>query len=436
MRLSNHVYKTVDEISGQLIFVEGVHRAKIGELVKIVDRAGNVETDAEVLQIEGDRVMLQLVDLPLGMQKKSATTIFTDKISKVPVSEKMVNRFFSGSMQPLDNMPMFIRERDIPVTGYVINPVARKTPEDMVKTGFSFIDGLNTLVMGQKLPIFSLSGLPSARVVVDIINNAFGEESESDSLIVFAALGLSYYESEYYMNNIKDSATDNICFLNMADDPLIERLLTPRYALSTAEYFAYEKKKNVLVIIADITNYCEALREISALREELPGRRGYPGYMYSDLASIYERAGRVKGMEGSVTLLPVLTVPEDDITHPIADLTGYITEGQIVFSRDMQQAGVYPPVDILKSLSRLMQKGMKSEEHKKITKGIFSNYAKGCKLRQMESIVGREGMSKEDINLLNFADTVENEFLHQEEKRSLEDTLEIGDRILKKAGPR
>lgn len=434
MRLSNYIYKTVNEIRGQLIFVEGVLSAKIGEIVKIVDKSGNIETDAEVLQIEGDRVMLQLVDLPLGMQKKSATVVFTDRVLKVPVSEKMVNRFFSGSMQPLDNMPMFVRKKDIPVTGYMINPVARKSPEEMVETGFSFIDGLNTLVRGQKLPIFSLTGLPSAGVVVDIINNAFGEDSGDDSLIVFAALGLSHYESEYYINNIKDSATNYICFLNMAGEPLIERLLTPRYALSTAEYFAYEKDKNVLVIIADITKYCEALREISALREELPGRRGYPGYMYSDLASIYERAGRVKGLKGSVTLLPVLTVPEDDITHPIADLTGYITEGQIVFSRDMHHAEIYPPVDILKSLSRLMQKGIKSDQHKKIAKNIFSNYAKGCKLRQMESIVGREGMSKDDINILDFADTVEQEFLHQEEKRSLDDTLEIGKKILRKAG--
>lgn len=432
MRLENFIYKTVDEINGQIVFAEGVSFAKIGEIVKIVDRQKKIEIGAEVLQVEKGRVMLQLMSLPIGMSKKDMLVIFTDKISKVPVSEKMVNRFFNGTMKPLDGLPMFIKEKDVPITGYIVNPVARQTPSEMVQTGFSFIDGLNTLVRGQKLPIFSFSGLPSTKVVVDIIHNAFG--GEKDSLIIFTALGLTYYESEFYMKNIINTNNDYICFLNMADDPITERILAPRYALSTAEYFAYEKNKNVLVIISDIANYCEALREISTLREELPGRRGYPGYMYSDLASIYERASRVKNKIGSVTLLPVLTVPEDDITHPIADLTGYITEGQIVFSREMYQAGIYPPVDILKSLSRLMQKGVKTDLHKKISKKIFSNYAKGCKLRQMESIVGRDGMSKEDIGLLDFADSVEQKFINQQKKRTLDETLEIGSKILEEAG--
>lgn len=432
MRLENFIYKTVDEINGQIVFAEGVSFAKIGEIVKIVDRQKKIEIEAEVLQVEKGRVMLQLMSLPIGMSKKDMSVIFTDKISKVPVSEKMVNRFFSGTMKPLDGLPMFIKEKDVPTTGYIVNPVARQTPSEMVQTGFSFIDGLNTLVRGQKLPIFSFSGLPSTKVVVDIIHNAFG--GEKDSLIIFTALGLTYYESEFYMKNIINTNNEYICFLNMADDPITERILAPRYALSTAEYFAYEKNKNVLVIISDIANYCEALREISTLREELPGRRGYPGYMYSDLASIYERASRVKNKIGSVTLLPVLTVPEDDITHPIADLTGYITEGQIVFSREMYQAGIYPPVDILKSLSRLMQKGVKTDLHKKISKKIFSNYAKGCKLRQMESIVGRDGMSKEDIGLLDFADSVEQKFINQQKKRTLDETLKIGSKILEEAG--
>ena len=432
MRLENFIYKTVDEINGQIIFAENIHFAKIGEIVKVIDKTKKIEIGAEVLQIEKGRVMLQLMSLPMSMRKKNMSVVFTDKIAKVAVSEKMINRFFSGTMKPLDGLPMFIKEKDIPTTGYIVNPVARQTPSEMVQTGFSFIDGLNTLVRGQKLPIFSLSGLPSTKVVVDIINNAFS--GEKDSLIIFTALGLTYYESEFYMKKITNTKNDYICFLNMADDPITERILAPRYALSTAEYFAYEKNKNVLVIISDITNYCEALREISTLREELPGRRGYPGYMYSDLASIYERASRVKNEVGSVTLLPVLTVPEDDITHPIADLTGYLTEGQIVFSRELHQSGIYPPVDILKSLSRLMQKGIKTDFHKKIAKKIFSNYAKGCKLRQMESIVGKDSMSKEDIGLLDFAESVEKNFINQEIKRTLDETLEIGSKILEEAG--
>jgi V/A-type H+-transporting ATPase subunit B len=318
-----------------------------------------------------------------------------------------------------------------------MNPSARARPEDFIETGFSPIDGLNTLVRGQKLPVFSCAGLPSKEVVGSILKNARLSDSAKRFVVVFAALGLSFHEYSYYLNVMEEMKTGFVAFVNMADEPVMERILAPRFALTVAEYLAFEKGMDILVIITDMTNYCDALREISTAREELPGRRGYPGYMYSDLASLYERAGRVYGLEGSVTMLPVLTMPEDDITHPIPDLTGYITEGQIVLSRELHQKGIFPPIDVLPSLSRLMQMGIGEghtrADHRKVANHLYKYYAKGRDLRRLEAIVGRDGMTKTDILMLDFADAFEREFVgHGMTRRTVQETLDAGLDLMKK----
>ena len=317
-----------------------------------------------------------------------------------------------------------------------MNPAARARPEDFIETGFSPIDGLNTLVRGQKLPIFSAAGLPSKEVVGGILRNARLAKAERKFVVVFAALGLTFHEYSFYLNVLQEMQSGFVAFVNMADEPVMERLLAPRFALTVAEYLAFDKGMDVLVIITDMTNYCDALREISTAREELPGRRGYPGYMYSDLASLYERAGRIYGLEGSVTMLPVVTMPEDDITHPIPDLTGYITEGQIVLSRELHQKGIFPPMDVLPSLSRLMQKGIGEghtrADHRKVSNNLYKYYAKGRDLRRLEAIVGRDGMTKADILMLDFADVFEREFVGQGTvRRTVHETLDVGLRLMK-----
>ncbi len=389
------------------------------------------EIAGEVLGIEGDKVLVELYGDSRGLDIQGMSVVFTDALMRAPLSPDLLGRVFNGSCKPIDGMDMFIPDQQVPVTGSPINPAARARPEEPIETGFSAIDGLNTLVKGQKLPVFSCSGLPSRELVAGILRNARLTAGDIGFCVVFAALGLTFHEYSFYLRTIKEMKTGFVAFVNLADEPVMERLLAPRFALTVAEYLAFEMGMDVLVIITDMTNYCDALREISTAREELPGRRGYPGYMYSDLASLYERAGRIRGMKGSVTMLPVVTMPEDDITHPIPDLTGYITEGQIVLSREIHQRDIFPPVDVLPSLSRLMQKGIGEgrtrKDHREIANNLYKYYARGRDLRRLEAIVGREGMTEDDKHMLGFADAFEREFVHQGSvRRIVGETLDIG----------
>jgi V/A-type H+/Na+-transporting ATPase subunit B len=436
MRLSEHIYRTISTVAGPLLFVQNVFSARIGEVVTIHGPDGR-HMEAEVLEIDRDTVLIEAYGGTQGLDIEQTSVSFTDAIKKVPLSADIVGRIFNGSFEPKDGAPMFIPEKLIPITGAPMNPSARARPEDFIETGFSSIDGLNTLVRGQKLPVFSAAGLPSKEVVASILRNSRLADSTKKFIVVFAALGLTFHEYAFYLKVLDGMKTGFVAFVNMADEPVMERLLAPRFALTVAEFLAFEKRMDILVIITDMTNYCDALREISTAREELPGRRGYPGYMYSDLASLYERAGRIYGKEGSVTMLPVVTMPEDDITHPIPDLTGYITEGQIVLSRELQQKGIFPPIDVLPSLSRLMQKGIGEghtrADHRKVSNHLYKYYAKGRDLRRLEAIVGRDGMTKADILMLDFADAFEQEFVGQGmARRTVVDTLDAGLALMKK----
>jgi V/A-type H+-transporting ATPase subunit B len=436
MRLSEHIYRTVSSIRGPLLFLEGVLSVRIGEVVRILYPDGTGR-EGEVLKVDGDTVMIQVYGETRGLDVGNTSVVFSDSVKKSPLSVDIIGRVFNGSYCPIDGLPMFIPEKWAAVTGFPVNPTARARPEEFIETGFSAVDGLNTLVKGQKLPVFSSAGLPSKEVVAGILKNAGLAGGGKRFVVVFAALGLTYLEYSYYMRALEEMRSGFVAFVNMADEPVMERLLAPRFALTVAEYLAFEKGMDALVIITDMTNYCDALREIATAREELPGRRGYPGYMYSDLASIYERAGRIKGIAGSITMLPVVTMPEDDITHPIPDLTGYITEGQIVLSRELHRKGIFPPVDALPSLSRLMQsgigKGNTREDHRKTANLLYKYYAKGRDLRRLEAIVGRDGMTDRDRHMLDFADVFEREFLNQGmTRRTINATLDAGIDILKR----
>lgn len=436
MRLSEHTYRTVSTVAGPLLFIESVFCARIGEMVTVHSPDGR-SMDAEVLEIDGTTALVEVYGGTQGLDIERTSVSFTDAVKKAPLSGDIIGRIFNGSFEPRDGAPLFVPETLRPVNGAPINPAARARPADFIETGVSAIDGLNTLVRGQKLPVFSAAGLPSKEVVASILRNSRLADASKRFVVVFAALGLTFHEYSYYMNVLGEMRTGFVAFVNMADEPVMERLLAPRFALSTAEYLAFEKRMDILVIITDMTNYCDALREISTAREELPGRRGYPGYLYSDLASIYERAGRIQGMEGSVTMLPVLTMPEEDITHPIPDLTGYITEGQIVLSRDLHQKGIFPPVDVLPSLSRLMQKGigegLTRADHRKVSNHLYKYYAKGRDLRRLEAIVGRDGMTKDDILMLDFTSAFERQFVGQgAARRTVFETLDMGLELMKK----
>jgi V/A-type H+-transporting ATPase subunit B len=436
MRLSEHTYRTISTIAGPLLFVEKVQAARIGEVVRVVMPDGR-STDAEVLEIDGETVLVEVYGTTQGVDIEKTTVTFTDAIKKVPLSPDIIGRIFNGSFLPKDGAPLFIPEKWMPLTGSPMNPAARARPADFIETGITAIDGLNTLVRGQKLPIFSCAGLPSKEVVAFILRNARLAQADRSFVVVFAALGLTFHEYSFYQRVLDEMQTGFVAFVNMADEPVMERLLAPRFALTVAEYLAFEKNMDVLVIITDMTNYCDALREISTAREELPGRRGYPGYMYSDLASLYERAGRIRDREGSVTMLPIVTMPEDDITHPIPDLTGYITEGQIVLSRELHQKGVSPPIDVLPSLSRLMQKGIGEgrtrADHRNVANHLYKYYAKGRDLRRLEAIVGRDGMTKADLPMLDFADAFEQEIIGQGPvRRVVQESLDAGLALMKK----
>lgn len=442
MRLSQHSYGTLQSIQGPLVFVDAVLESRMGEVVTIAFPDGH-EAEGEVLRIDGDTVLIQVIGDSRGLDLDHSRVVFTDVVKRAPLSLAVLNRSFGGSFQPIDDLPMFLPEKWAPVAGFPLNPTARERPQEMIETGLSCIDGLNTLVKGQKLPIFSCAGLPAGEIAARILQQAqtsgAGAQASARSTVVFVALGLTYHEYAFYRRTLEQVRGDFVAFINLAKDPVVERLLAPRFGLTVAEYLAFEHGRDVLVVVTDMTHYCDALREVSTAREELPGRRGYPGYLYSDLASIYERAGRIKGCRGSVTMLPIVTMPEDDITHPIPDLTGYITEGQIVLSRELHQRGIFPPVDVLPSLSRLMQrgigKGRTREDHRDVANALYMHYANGRDLRRLEAIVGREGLGDADKRMLDFADAFEREVVAQgEARRTIVETLDLSRALLERFG--
>ena len=434
MRLSEHVYRTIASIRGPLIFLDQVRAVRFGEVVRIIPPEGEAVA-GEVIKIDGDTVLVQVLGETRGLDTSSAV-IFSDAVKRAPLALAAIGRVFDGSFNPLDNEPPYIPERWGAISGAPINPVARARPQDCIETGFSCLDALNTLVRGQKLPIFSCAGLPAKEMAAAILKNA-RLAGGGPFVVVFVALGLTHHEYSFYMEVLGAMEGGFVAFINRAGEPVIERLLAPRFGLAVAEDLAFRHGLDVLVLITDMTNYCDALREISTAREELPGRRGYPGYLYSDLSSLYERAGRIRGLPGSVTMLPVVTMPEDDITHPIPDLTGYITEGQIVLSRELHQQGIFPPVDVLPSLSRLMQQGIGAgrtrADHRQTANRLYRHYARGRDLRRLEAIVGRDGLTEHDRQMLDFADCFERELIHQgEERRAVGQSLDSGLALLQR----
>ncbi|HIJ99419.1 TPA: V-type ATP synthase subunit B [archaeon] len=425
-------YKTINQVAGPLIFLEKTHDVGYGELVDIKLSNGDRKR-GQVLDTSKDIVVVQVFGETVGMDKK-ASVKFTGETIKLGVSEDMLGRVFSGFGVPIDGGPEIIPEERLDINGAAINPYSRSSPSEFIQTGISTIDGMNTLVRGQKLPIFSGSGLPHNDIALQIARQAKVPGQEGEFAVVFAAMGITNEEAKYFIKDFEETGAleHAVVFLNLANDPAVERIITPRLALTTAEYLAFEKDMHVLVILTDMTNYCEALREIGAAREEIPGRRGYPGYMYTDLANLYERAGIIHGRKGSITQVPILTMPGDDITHPIPDLTGYITEGQIVLGRELHRSGIYPPIDVLPCLSRLMNsgigKGKTREDHKDVSNQLYAGYAEGRELRGLVSIVGEEALSDRDRRFLRFADAFENLLVKQggDENRSIEDTLNLG----------
>jgi len=425
-------YKTINQVAGPLIFLEKTHDVGYGELVDIKLSNGERKR-GQVLDTSKDIVVVQIFGETVGIDKK-ASVKFTGETIKLGVSEDMLGRVFSGFGVPTDGGPEIIPEKRLDINGAAINPYSRSSPSEFIQTGISTIDGMNTLVRGQKLPIFSGSGLPHNDIALQIARQAKVPGQKGEFAVVFAAMGITNEEAKYFIKDFEETGAleHAVVFLNLANDPAVERIITPRLALTTAEYLAFEKGMHVLVILTDMTNYCEALREIGAAREEIPGRRGYPGYMYTDLANLYERAGIIHGKKGSITQVPILTMPGDDITHPIPDLTGYITEGQIVLGRELHRSGIYPPIDVLPCLSRLMNsgigKGKTREDHKDVSNQLYAGYAEGRELRGLVSIVGEEALSDRDRRFLRFADAFENLLVKQggDEDRSIEDTLNLG----------
>ena len=430
-------YKTIKEAAGPLLVVYGVEGVKYEELVEIETQDGIIKR-GRVLEAAEDKAVIQVFEDTRGVNLKDSKAKFLGKTMKQGVTEEMLGRVFDGAGKPKDNGPQIIAEKYSDINGSPINPYCREYPDDFIQTGISTIDGLNTLVRGQKLPIFSGAGLPHSMLAAQIARQAkvLGEAEEFS--VVFAAMGITFEEAQLFIDEFKKTGalSKAVVFVNLADDPVIERITLPRIALTTAEFLAFEKGREVLVILTDMTNYCEALREVSAARKEVPGRRGYPGYLYTDLATIYERAGRIKGKKGSITQIPILTMPEDDITHPIPDLSGYITEGQILLSRDLHRKGLYPPVDVLPSLSRLKDKGIGQgktrEDHLGVLNQLFAFYARGREVRELALILGEAALNEVDRAYLKFADEFENRFVNQgyNENRSIEDTLNLGWELL------
>lgn len=425
-------YKTVTQIAGPLVFVEAVRNVGYNEIVDILLPNGE-KRKGQVLDVSENVAVVQVFGPTAGINTTETTVRFLGETMRIGLSTEMLGRTFDGLGQPRDKGPQVIPEEKVDVTGLPINPYSRDSPSEFIQTGVSTIDGMNTLVRGQKLPIFSGAGLPHNQLAVQIARQARVRGSGEKFAVVFAAVGITHEEASFFIRDFeKTGALQNaVLFLNLADDPSVERLITPRLALTTAEYLAYTQDMHVLVILTDITNYCESMREVSSARQEVPGRRGYPGYMYTDLSTIYERAGRVKGRKGTVTQFPILTMPGDDKTHPIPDLTGYITEGQIILSRDIHRKGIYPPVDVLPSLSRLMNSGIGGEktreDHKGVADQLYAGYANGRDLRSLSAVVGEEALTEVDRKYLKLADAFEDKFVRQGpyEDRTIETTLGI-----------
>ncbi len=431
-------YKTIREVVGPLMVVDGVEGVKYNELVDIICANGQTRR-GKVLEINRDKAVVQLFENSQGLQISTSKARFTGHSQQLACSRDMLGRVFDGMGNPRDGGAPVIPEKVLDINGEPINPAAREYPDEFIQTGISAIDGLNTLVRGQKLPVFSMSGLPHAELAAQIARQAKVRGTDSKFAVVFAAIGITFEESQYFVNDFKKTGAieRTVVFTNLANDPAVERISTPRMALTCAEYLAFECGMHVLVILTDITNYAEALREVSAARREVPGRRGYPGYLYTDLATMYERAGRIRGCEGSITQIPILTMPEDDKTHPIPDLTGYITEGQIILSRELYKRGVNPPIDVLPSLSRLKDKGIGKgktrEDHADTMNQLFAAYSSGKESKELSAILGEAALSDTDKLFAKFAEQFEKIYINQgfEANRSIEETLDIGWELLK-----
>ena len=430
-------YRTIQAVAGPLMLVKGVEHVTYDELGEI-ELADGTRRRCKVLQIDEGNAMVQLFENATGINLDSSKVRFFGKSMELGVSEDMLGRMFDGLGRPIDGGPEIIPDARMDINGLPINPAARAYPSEFIQTGVSAIDGLNTLVRGQKLPIFSCSGLPHANLAAQIARQAKVRGTTEPFAVVFAAMGITFEEANYFMNSFKETgAIDRaVMFLNLANDPAVERISTPRMALTAAEYLAFEKDMHVLVILTDITNYADSLREVSAARKEVPGRRGYPGYMYTDLASLYERAGRQLGRKGSITMVPILTMPEDDKTHPIPDLTGYITEGQIILSRDLYRRSIQPPIDVLPSLSRLKDKGIGEgktrEDHANTMNQLFAAYSRGKDAKELMVVLGEAALSDMDKLYAKFADEFEKQYVSQgyNTDRSIEETLDLGWKLL------
>ena len=437
MDKSSIIYRTVSDVRGPILVAENTHNVSYNEVAKIRAPNGDLLTGT-VLETGRGIAVIQVFEGTSGLDTDLTTVRFTGETLKLPVSSEILGRVLNGSGKPLDKGPPLTAEDHWDINGSPINPYARQYPRQPIQTGLSVIDGLNTLVRGQKLPIFSGSGLPHNRIAAQIVRQAKIPGEEGDFAIVFAAMGITATESQYFMDSFEETGAleHTTLFLNLANDPAIERIVTPRAALTAAEFLAYTSDMHVLVILTDMTNYAEALREISAARSEVPGRRGYPGYLYTDLSMIYERAGRIHGRKGTITQMPILSMPQDDMTHPIPDLSGYITEGQMIVGRSLHRRGVYPPIDPGPSLSRLMKEGIGEDmtrfDHKEIQAQLYYGYSEGCDLRDLVAVVGSEALTDRDQKYLEFADRFEKEFINQGEfeDRPFEQTLDIGWELL------
>ena len=430
-------YRTIQEVAGPLMLVRDVENVTYDELGEI-ELANGETRRCKVLEIDGKNALVQLFESSTGINLSNSKVRFLGRSMELGVSEDMLGRVFDGLGNPIDDGPAILPEERRDINGVPMNPAARNYPSEFIETGISAIDGLNTLVRGQKLPIFSASGLPHAQLAAQIARQAKVKGKDEQFAVVFAAMGITFEEANYFIDSFKETgAIDRtVLFINLANDPAVERIATPKMALTAAEYLAFEKGMHVLVILTDITNYADALREISAARKEVPGRRGYPGYMYTDLATMYERAGRQRGKDGSVTMIPILTMPEDDKTHPIPDLTGYITEGQIILSRELYRKGIQPPIDVLPSLSRLKDKGIGEGktrvDHSNVMNQLFSAYARGKDAKELMVILGEAALSETDRIYAKFADEFEKKYVSQgyQSDRSIEETMDIGWELL------
>ncbi len=426
-------YKTITEAAGPLIVVEWVEGVKYEELVEVELQNGELKR-GKVLEAAENKAVVQMFEDIRGMNPQNSKAKFLGKTMKFGVCADMIGRIFNGSGKPKDGGPGVVAEKYLDINGAPINPYSREYPNDFIQTGISTIDGLNTLVRGQKLPIFSGAGLPHSMVASQVVRCAKVLGSDEKFSVVFGAMGITFEEAQFFIEEFKKTGalSKAVVFINLANEPVVERIILPRIALTCAEFLAFEKEMQVLVVLTDMTNYCEALREVSAARKEVPGRRGYPGYLYTDLATIYERAGRIKNKKGSITQIPILTMPEDDITHPIADLSGYITEGQILLSRELHNKGIYPPIDVLPSLSRLKDKGIGEgktrEDHSGVLNQLFAFYARGKEVRELALILGESALTDIDQKYLKFADEFEAKFVNQGylDDRTIQQTLDLG----------